>query len=98
MNSVAATCSPAFLDQPYHVRDGAPSKRKLLLAKSIEALSAPSLPNGSMRALRNCHFNEMVAVRAYYKAEGRRFQPGFELEDWLEAERELLGVPAYFFD
>jgi hypothetical protein len=27
-----------------------------------------------------------VAERAYYKAESRGFAPGYELEDWLEAE------------
>ena len=32
---------------------------------------------------------EQIAVAAYYKAEGRGFTPGFELEDWLESEREL---------
>ena len=25
---------------------------------------------------------------AYYKAESRGFEPGYELDDWLEAERE----------
>ena len=27
---------------------------------------------------------------AYYKAESRGFEPGHELEDWLEAEQEYL--------
>lgn len=31
-----------------------------------------------------------VAVRAYYKAERRGFEPGRETADWLEAERELM--------
>jgi hypothetical protein len=31
-----------------------------------------------------------IAEFAYYKAENRNFIPGYELEDWLEAERELL--------
>lgn len=31
-----------------------------------------------------------IAELAYYKAEGRAFEPGHELEDWLEAERELM--------
>jgi hypothetical protein len=29
-----------------------------------------------------------IAELAYYKAEGRGFEPGHELEDWLEAEGE----------
>lgn len=31
----------------------------------------------------------MIREAAYYKAEKRLFQPGFEAEDWFEAEREL---------
>jgi hypothetical protein len=29
---------------------------------------------------------ELIAITAYYLAEGRGFAPGHELEDWLEAE------------
>ncbi len=31
-----------------------------------------------------------IAKLAYYKAENRGFTPGYELEDWLEAEQEFL--------
>lgn len=31
----------------------------------------------------------MVAEAAYYRAEKRGFAPGNELEDWLEAEKEI---------
>jgi hypothetical protein len=31
-----------------------------------------------------------IAEIAYIKAENRDFAPGYELEDWLEAEREFL--------
>lgn len=34
--------------------------------------------------------NARIAELAYYKAEQRGFQSGSELEDWLEAERELI--------
>ncbi len=30
-----------------------------------------------------------IAEAAYYKAEARGFAPGYELEDWLEAEQEV---------
>lgn len=33
--------------------------------------------------------DEMIAVLAYYRAERRTFAPGQELEDWLDAEREV---------
>ncbi|MDD5268281.1 MAG: DUF2934 domain-containing protein [Methylococcales bacterium] len=31
-----------------------------------------------------------IAELAYFKAESRGFEPGHELEDWLEAEQEFL--------
>jgi hypothetical protein len=75
------------------------SRRKQLLAKTIKALDAPPTTNGVVRPLVNPKLlREAVAVRAYYKAEQRGFEPGHELEDWLEAEKELLPTPAYFFD
>lgn len=30
-----------------------------------------------------------IAELAFYKAESRGFEPGHELDDWIEAEREL---------
>lgn len=33
----------------------------------------------------------MIAEAAYYIAERRGFAPGYELEDWLCAEREISG-------
>lgn len=32
---------------------------------------------------------DRIAVAAYYNAERRGFQPGREVEDWLEAERRV---------
>ena len=32
-----------------------------------------------------------VAVAAYYRAERRGFAPGNDLDDWVEAEREIEG-------
>jgi len=34
-------------------------------------------------------FREMVAVNAYYRAEKRRFKPANEMEDWIEAEKDI---------
>lgn len=40
-----------------------------------------------------------IAVAAYYKAEARGFEPGKEMQDWLEAESELVErlTPHEFF-
>ncbi len=32
---------------------------------------------------------EAIAKSAYFKAEKRGFQPGYEVPDWLEAEAEI---------
>ena len=42
-------------------------------------------------------FREMVAVNAYYRAEKRGFEPGHELDDWYEAEREIKSIYRYWF-
>jgi hypothetical protein len=34
-------------------------------------------------------YRELVAIAAYYRAERRGFAPGGEVEDWLDAEREV---------
>jgi hypothetical protein len=37
---------------------------------------------------------ELIAVTAYYLAEGRNFQPGHEDEDWLTAEGQIGSLGA----
>lgn len=32
-----------------------------------------------------------IAVLAYYKAEARGYEPGHEMQDWLDAEAEIEG-------
>lgn len=43
---------------------------------------APAPPGDPARRAR-------IAIAAYYRAERRGFTPGRELEDWLEAERQV---------
>jgi hypothetical protein len=33
--------------------------------------------------------NQKIAEAAYFRAERRGFAPGYEIEDWLEAEKEI---------
>ena len=40
----------------------------------------------------NQDYHEMIAEAAYYKAEQRGFIPGFEKEDWFEAENDILSM------
>jgi hypothetical protein len=41
-------------------------------------------------------FREMVTERAYCKAEKRGFEPGYEMDDWLEAEQEIRNQCRYW--
>lgn len=41
-------------------------------------------------------FKAMVTERAFFKAEKRGFEPGHELEDWLEAEKEISNQCRYW--
>ena len=38
---------------------------------------------------------DAIAKAAYYKAEKRGFEPGFERQDWMEAEMEFLCAKGY---
>lgn len=48
------------------------------------------IPDESGMALDPPDKMDRIAEFAYYKAEKRGFDPGHEMEDWLEAERELM--------
>ena len=32
---------------------------------------------------------QMIAEAAYYRAEHRHFEPGLDMEDWVEAEQQI---------
>ena len=42
----------------------------------------------------NSDLQAMIAEAAYFKSEKRGFMPGFEITDWLDAERELAATMA----
>ncbi len=49
-----------------------------------------SEPEVSGNTLNSVDLDARIAELAYLKAESRGFEPGHELEDWLEAEQELM--------
>ncbi|MCO6427421.1 DUF2934 domain-containing protein [Nitrosomonas communis] len=49
--------------------------------KKTAVVGSGDKPNGADRFAR-------IAVSAYYKAQARGFEPGYELDDWLAAEAE----------
>ena len=56
-----------------------PKKKEMAAAKSRGNKSAPSQQE----------IHRMIEIAAYFKAEHRNFAPGYEDQDWLEAEQEI---------
>ena len=38
-------------------------------------------------------YQNMIAEAAYYKAESKGFVAGYDMENWLEAENEIMNNP-----
>ncbi|MFL6548244.1 MAG: DUF2934 domain-containing protein [Povalibacter sp.] len=58
-----------------------------------ENTTAASEPMPEVRLLGALHplagREERIAINAYWRAAQREFAPGYELDDWLAAEREI---------
>ena len=63
----------------------------MTLKKTSKKESVNTIPAAGIKSKHN---NEdrlsRIAVSAYYKAEARGYEPGHEIQDWLEAEAEIL--------
>ncbi len=80
-----------------HGRAGFPEERyvkeKEMMKKA--AANAPAMPETSrgeqdpMAGGEGAARQQDIATAAYYRAEARGFAPGNEMEDWLEAEKEI---------
>ena len=49
----------------------------------------PFIDNDSKQTLNGIDRASEIALSAYYKSETRGYEPGHELQDWLEAEAEV---------
>jgi hypothetical protein len=73
-----------------------PATRKSPPAAKSSARKAAAKPAAPGRARSPVEREEMVRTAAYFRAERRGFEPGYEWEDWLAAEAEvtaLVGAP-----
>ena len=52
-------------------------------------LSLIKKPVANKREVATDEKHQLIATAAYFRAERRNFIPGFELQDWLEAEAEI---------
>ncbi len=57
--------------------------KKTVKKKSVKKTAAKPQP----RVVSDQERYEMIQRHAYFLAEARNFEPGHELEDWIEAER-----------
>ena len=64
------------------------TKRNLAGVRSFSSDPSPFTRRPSL-AKDSSAYRALVALAAYYRAERRGFAPGGEVEDWLEAEREV---------
>ena len=64
------------------------SRATTVAAKSTESEAATQ--TASVPALNAEERQKLIAQAAYFRAEKRGFAPGCELQDWIEAEVEVL--------
>ena len=50
---------------------------------------AAAKSRGNKSAPSQQEIHRMIEIAAYFKAEHRNFAPGYEDQDWLEAEQEI---------
>jgi hypothetical protein len=61
-------------------------------SKTAPKTAKPSAFNGNARAdLSAEELRQLISEAAYYRAKQRGFAPGHELEDWVQAEAEVIG-------
>lgn len=65
------------------------SAKNTVKKSSISAYQENTCESLSNTRIPELHY-DIVAYRAYCKAQKKGFEPSHELDDWLEAERECL--------
>lgn len=65
----------------------AKAKQKSVAKESIEKADTDEVTTDPQSRTRQ--HGDQIAEAAYYMAEKRGFVPGYEMQDWLEAEKEI---------
>jgi len=69
-----------------------PARKTLSASRKKKVAEAePEIVSESLTAT---DLRSMIETAAFYRASARNFEPGHELEDWLEAERQILALYA----
>ena len=64
-------------------------ERRKTLRKASQATPAPDTRVETSTSSEDTR--RRIAEAAYFRAKERNFEPGHELEDWVEAESEVMG-------
>jgi hypothetical protein len=80
MARVSRERTPNTTRQPVAAAEGSPGAQEETVTQPVTA--DKTYRTDEMR-------QEEIARRAYYRAEARGFSPGYEMEDWLTAEKEI---------
>jgi len=75
---------------PSHAREAAFEQLLRLAASYASTQPAITHPNGTGPVLRKSPFSEDIAVRAYHIYLNRGAANGHDLDDWLQAERDVV--------
>ncbi len=71
------------------IHDAAGTVPRVDAQESAEPLSIVSRSAAFLEPSGHPHRQAMIAEAAFFAAERRNFDPGHELDDWLEAERAI---------
>jgi len=58
----------------------------------IDLISCGLTIKNKASSIQTANLDQMIADAAYYKAEKRGFDPGNELQDWLDAKKEIISL------
>jgi hypothetical protein len=67
------------------------SKKKVVKKKAVVAKKRVA-KNNAGHPISPRERYEMIATMAYYRAEQRNFEPGHDVEDWLDCESTIDGM------
>jgi hypothetical protein len=92
-SSVKKRKPAANADVAKATKDAAQSAKKAAKKTATKKSSKKTASSARSEALHAQHADELyqsIALLAYFKAEARNFLPGFEVDDWVAAEIEIL--------
>ncbi|MET0090991.1 MAG: DUF2934 domain-containing protein [Candidatus Thiodiazotropha sp.] len=68
------------------------AKKKVTTKKTAAKKSTAKPATSSKPKISPRERYEMIATMAYYRAEARNFEPGYDVDDWLECEKFIDDV------